>query len=150
MTAPTTTRINVLAVGALIERQVGRTAVRLQRLTADVWSVVVEVGGFRVEDACSSWDDEVSAALTASAHYQMAVAEQAEPEVRDHTAALKPGEVRTHTTGTTEYRVFETPAGGFLVQVRRAGVIDSTACRFEAHEIRALNYYRTLVTGAAA
>lgn len=93
MTAPAITRQNVLAVGNLIEKQVGRTAIRLQRVTADVWSVVVEVGGFRVEDQCASFDNEVDAALLASG-YQLAVAENT--DAVDHAAALKPGEVRTH------------------------------------------------------
>lgn len=145
LTTPTHTP--VLPVGALIEKQVGRTAIRLQRVTADVWTVVVEVGGFRVEDACSSWDDEVNAALTASAHFQMALAEQVAAEVIDHAAALKPGEVRTHPAGATEFKVFQSPTG-YLVQVRRDGVMVPDLCRHEPHEIRALGYYAQLIQDA--
>lgn len=148
MTAPTTTRTNVLAVGDLIEKQVGRTQIRLMRVAAEAWTVEVYEGSRRVADQCVSFTDEVEAALTASAYFQLAVAETAPPKL-DPARALDRGEIRIHRAGPTEIRIFQTPAGGCLVQVRRDGVTDRALCRHEAHEIRALNYYASLVMQTA-
>ena len=143
----TQTRTPVLAVGARLVETAGRTVIILQRVRHDVWTVTVETGSRREDVLCGSYADEVEAALIASGHLQMFRAEQA--EVIDHAAALKPGEIRTHAAGATEFKVFQSPAGGYLVQVRRDGVMDPALCRHEAHEIRALNYYARLVTQAA-
>lgn len=58
---------------------------------------------------------------------------------------LAPGEIRVHRSGATDVRVFETPAGGFLVQVRESGAIVRDACRHHVNETPALAHYARLV-----
>ncbi len=70
--APSNPGTPVLAVGDLIEEQVGRTQIRLMRVTAEAWTVEVYVGTQRITDQCSSFDTEVAAALTASGYFQLA------------------------------------------------------------------------------
>jgi len=144
ISAPAATREPVMAIGQLIERQVGRTQIRLMRVTSNAWTVEVYEGSHRVADQCSSFADEVAAALTASAYLSLALAEAIEPAA-DPAAPLAQGEVREHIAGPVAIRIFQTPQAGVMVQGRRNRLIDPALCFRHDSEDVALRRYADLV-----
>ncbi len=143
--SPTATREPVLAIGQSMAEQAGRTVVTLQRVTVAAWTVTVYTGSHRVEDQCSSFADEVAAALTASAYLQLARAEQIQAEATNPAAPLAQGEIRTHSAGDVTVTIAERPTGGFLVQLRKGAELVREACRFHANDTPALAHFAALV-----
>ncbi|MGI5245134.1 hypothetical protein [Dactylosporangium sp. CA-139066] len=147
--APAATREPVLAIGQQIEAQAGRTVITLQRVTVTAWTVVTYIGTRRITDQCATFADEQAAALTASAYYQLALAETVEPAA-DPARSLAVGEIREHVAGPVTIRIFQTAQAGVLVQGRRNGVIDSALCSRHDHEWDALRAYAALVAANPA
>ncbi|MEV8510808.1 hypothetical protein [Dactylosporangium sp. NPDC051484] len=139
----------VLAIGEQIAAQVERTSITLQRVTANTWTVTVYQGVRRIDDQCATFENEQAAALTASAYYQLAVAETLEPAA-DPAAPLAPGEIREHVAGPVVIRVFQTAQAGVLVQGRRNGRIDPALCSRHDFDTLALRRYADLVAAHPA
>lgn len=142
--APVATREPVMAIGQTIEAQVERTVITLQRVTATAWTITTYVGTQRITDQCSSFADEQAAALTASAYYQLALAETIEPAA-DPAAPLAPGEIREHVAGPIAIRIFQTAQAGILVQGRRNGAFAPDLSSRHDFESFALRRYAALV-----
>ena len=70
--------MTTLTDGDRLTYTTGRWTVILQRVRSDAHTVVVEKGGFRVDDLCGSYPTEAEARAVARLHAQMALAETVE------------------------------------------------------------------------
>lgn len=148
--APVATREPVMAIGQTIEAQAGRTVITLQRVTAAAWTITTYTGTQRITDQCSTFDNEVAAALTASAYLSLARAEEIQAETDDPAAPLAPGEIREHIAGPVAIRIFQTAQAGILIQGRRHGVSAPDLSSRHNFESLALRAFAALVAAHPA